>query len=168
MKRMENRLAAFTVIEMMVALALTALAIALIFSAFRLIEGQRAALADQFSSSAEIDRLYRSLQTDTRRATAIRRSSNGLGFQSTGVSIHYLLSDSLCIRQVNQLPDTFRVQVDSVAYWFLRKRQQQEMGAVDECGIYLSTSTGSSPLLIHKTYDMATLMQLTDSIDRYE
>lgn len=165
MKRLNYRLSAFTVIEVMVALILTALAISLIFTGIRLAKRQSDALAHRFTASGEIDRFYAALQTDASRASEIRRFPEGLDFRRTDTSVLYLVADSLCVRKIDHITDTFHVQIDSMACWFLNKRQENQLGVVDECSLQVTINNRSAPLLVRKTYDMTTLMDLTDSTD---
>lgn len=163
MGELNNRISAFTVIETMVALVLTALAISFIFTGIRLVNRQNETLTSQLAASGEIDRLYHALQTDTYRASEIRRFPEGLVFRMADTSVYYLNGDSLCIRRIGHLTDTFRIQIDSMAYWLLNKQQENQSGAIDACSMYVIRNDRSTPLLIRKTYDMATLMYLTDS-----
>ena len=168
MKRLNYRLSAFTVIEVMVALILTALAISLIFTGIRLAKRQSDTLMGQFTDSGEIDRLYAALQADASRASEIRRLPQGLDFRRADTIVLYLFADSLCVRKIGHSTDTFCVQIDSMACWFLNKPRENQLGVVDECTLQVSINNRSAPLLVRKTYDMATLMGLTDSTDNHE
>ncbi|MEC3878630.1 PulJ/GspJ family protein [Parapedobacter sp. 10938] len=163
MERLNRRIPAFTVIETMVALVLTALVISFIFTAMRWVNRQSGTLTAQLAASGEMDRLYHALQTDTDRSSEIRRFPDGLVFRRADTSVYYLNVDSLCIRRIGHLTDTFRVQIDSLAYWFLNSRQETPRGVVDACSMYVTRNNRATPVFIRKTYDMAALMYLTDS-----
>src|SRR5690606_31104272 len=160
MKQVNNRIAAFTVIETMVALVLTALALSLIFTGIRFVNSQSETFTSHLAASGETDRLYHALQADANRAAEVRQFPGGLDFRKADTSVYYFATDSLFVRQTDHLADTFRIRIDSIAYWFLNRRQEGQSETVDECSIYVTGNQHAAPLLIRKTYDVATLMCL--------
>ncbi len=150
------RIAASTIIEMMVALVLTALAISFIYAGYRYIQRQGNGVTQHLLAFGEVDRFYRALQADNLAADEIRYGSYGIDF-GTGEAreVVYLVADSLCIRQTGQATDTFRVQLDSLVCWLADERQETERGLVDACYFYLHQNGKPVPLVVRKTYDAA-------------
>src|SRR3546814_7124539 len=94
MGELNNRISAFTVIETMVALVLTALAISFIFTGIRLVNRQNKTLTSKLAASGEIDRLYHELQTATYRASEIRRFPEELVFRKADTFVDYQIGSA--------------------------------------------------------------------------
>ena len=166
MSAQKHRIPAFTVIEVMVALVLTALVISFIFGGIRFLQRQSDTLVRRLEISGEVDRFYRALQTDANRASEIRCGIDEMEFSGKDSTIYYQLNDSVSIRKADLLADTFRIRIDSLACWFAGGKQEPDHDQVDEICIYLSQNNRPVPIWIRKHYDMATRMRLTDSLPR--
>ncbi len=164
MSASKNRIAAFTIMEVMVALVLTALAMSFIFAGIRFVQRQSASLTHQLEASGEIDRFYYALQTDVHRTSEIRYQQDGIVFSEMDTAIHYLPADSICIRYTRHLTDTFRVSIDSISCWFAGRRQETQGGPIDELSVYLTQHNRPLSVWVQKPYDMAARMRLTDSL----
>ncbi|SEK54907.1 PulJ/GspJ family protein [Parapedobacter koreensis] len=157
----KHRLRAFTIVETMVALVLTALAISFVYAAIRYVQRQRDTLSGQLDRYGEFNRLHGALQADADDADEIRYNADGIDFYRDHRAIQYLVSDSLCIRHEGIVADTFRIRVDSVGCWFAGQRLETA-GQLADQGV-LSVAIADRPLTItvSKWYDAATLIQLT-------
>ncbi|SFC23352.1 prepilin-type N-terminal cleavage/methylation domain-containing protein [Parapedobacter composti] len=162
--RIKVNLRAFTILEMMVALVLTALAVSFVYAAIRFVQGQGDALAARLGAFGEFNRLQRALQTDARAAAEIRYNGAGIDFLADDMATHYLLLDSHCVRLTAAVADTFRIRVDSLACWFAGERQMAMQGMADETAFFVNVHGHAVPLSVQKHYDAATLTRLTDTI----
>ncbi len=158
-----HKLRAFTIIETMVALVLTALAISFVYAAVRFVKQHQDGLAKQLDTFGEFNRLHSALQTDAGMANELQISEMGIELNLADRSILYHAVDSVCIRYAGALADTFRIRVDSVAYWFEGQRRETTGNTIDEGTIYVSMHSQSLPIAIYKRYDAASLIKLTQS-----
>ncbi|MFC3197335.1 type II secretion system protein J [Parapedobacter deserti] len=158
----QHKLQAFTIIETMIALVLTALTISFVYAGIRFAQRQGDTMAQQLESFGEFNRLHRALQADTKRSGEIRYRDSELSFLAGDRIIEYVLGDSLCIRHEGFIADTFHIRIDSVASWYDRSRLKGTTGLLaDQAALYVQVRGRSLPITIYKQYDAATLMQLT-------
>lgn len=166
MSNHQHKLRAFTIIETMVALVLTALTISFVYVGIRFAQQQSNTLTRQLDTFGEFNRLHRALQTDAERTGEIRYGDRQLTLYGGDRIIYYAVSDSdsLCIRHEGSAADTFYIRVDSVASWFGGRRLEGVAEPVaDQAALYVQVRDRSLPITINKQYDAATLMRLTQN-----
>ncbi|WP_257668265.1 PulJ/GspJ family protein [Parapedobacter tibetensis] len=162
--RKHIRLKAFTVIELMVALVLTALAISFVYAGIRFVHRQNTALTQQLAHFDEFNRLHRALQSDANGADEIRYYGTGIDFQSRDKAVSFIPIDSVCIREVSGVAaDTFNIRVDSMACWFEGMRLEGTGSPLDRAAIHVSVFGNPLAIALEKVYDAATLIDLTSS-----
>ncbi|MGK6353467.1 PulJ/GspJ family protein [Parapedobacter sp. DT-150] len=159
----QHRLQAFTIMEMMVALVLTALAVALVYAGLRFVQRQGEQFSRQLGDFGEVNRLHSAIQTDAGAAGELRREESGLAFYRKDKLIQYSIMDSICVRYDGTVADTFHVQVDSLGGWFLGRRQESIGGVLDHATLYAAPGNRHLSIVVRKQYDAATLIHLTDS-----
>lgn len=164
-----TRLRAFTVIELMVALVLTALAISFVYAGLRFVQRQSNGLTQQLTGFEEFNRLHTALQADAIQADEIWYSEHGIDFHSPLRTVRFAPLDTVCIRQVSGLTtDTFHIRVDSIACWFLNENRHGAPGPIDEASIHVALQGHPLPITLRKAYDAHTLFTLTNYTDYHE
>lgn len=160
MNRDPHKLPAFTIMETMVALVLTALTISFVYVGIRFVQRQSGVLSQQLDKFGQFSQFHLVFQADAGRADEIRyHPPLGLEFHNENRTILYTASDSLCIRRDGLAADTFQIRIDSIACWFSRERQDAGGGLVDQGTFFISVSDKSLPISIHKHYSSETLIQ---------
>ncbi|MFC7526920.1 type II secretion system protein J [Parapedobacter sp. GCM10030251] len=160
MNRNLHKLPAFTIMETLVALVLTALTISFVYVGIRFVQRQGGVLSQQLDTFGQFSQFHHVFQADAGRADQIRyRPPLGLEFHNENRTILYTASDSVCIRDNGLTADTFQIRVDSIACWFGGARQEVEGGLVDQGTFFISVSDRSLPLSIQKHYSSETLIQ---------
>lgn len=164
MNNHQHKLRAFTIMETMVALVLTALTISFVYAGIRFAQRQGNTVTRQLDTFGEFNRLHRALQADTERTGEIHYRDRELSFLTPERTIGYVLSDSLCIRREGAIADTFDIRIDSAASWFERTRLEGTTGLMaDQVALYVRVRDRSLSITITKQYDAATLMRLTQT-----
>ncbi|MBK1442017.1 prepilin-type N-terminal cleavage/methylation domain-containing protein [Parapedobacter sp. ISTM3] len=165
MKSRKHRLHAFTMVEIMVALVLTALAISFVYTAVRLVQRQSDTLASQLDRYGEFNRFHRALQADAEDADEMQYNGTGIDFIGRQRLVQYSVSDTLCVRHEGMVADTFRIRADSLRCWF-GGQQLETAGQVVDLSIF-SVSIEDKPLsiTISKWYDAATLIRLIQATE---
>jgi len=160
MNRNPHKLPAFTIMETMVALVLTALTISFVYVGIRFVQRQGGILSHQLDTFGQFSRFHRVFQADAGRADEVRyHSPRSLAFYNENRVVLYTASDSLCIRDNGFAADTFQIRVDSIACWFGGMRQEVVDGLVDQSTFYVSVSDKSLPLSIQNHYSSETFIQ---------
>ena len=155
-----HKLAAFTIMETLVALVLTALTISFFYVGIRFVQRHGGVLAQQLNTFGHVSQFYHVFQADAGRADEVRyHPPLGVEFRNRNHTIIYTASDSLCIRDNGISADTFRIRIDSITCWFSRARQTVGDGLIDQGTFFISVSNGSLPISIRKHYSSETLIE---------
>lgn len=153
-----RKLKAFTIMELMVALVLTALVIAVAFTVFSLSTKQFTLLTKRFEVDNEYTLLQYTLQLDMQHADYLSLNENGFKCVNNNDQINYLLLDSIILRQhLSGTVDSFYFKIDSVSLNFEKRYQPAIDGLIDE--VHLTLGRDERAFIIHqrKHYDAKTL-----------
>lgn len=161
MTRPHHTLRAYTIIETLIAMSLTALTIGLILTSIRLIDAHQRQFRRKMDVYTEYMRLHNALQKDTHHAENIGIVDHAITFMRDGKFIRYHRLDTLYIRQERGLTDTFHIRTDSIDSWFLAQRLTDSTGPLDEATLFLHIDGNLHSISISKRYDAAMTMRLT-------
>jgi prepilin-type N-terminal cleavage/methylation domain-containing protein len=124
------RLSAFTLLELLVALVVTALLVGMGYAALRLVQGQQRAITRRTALLGQLSTWQALLATDFAAGTAVEATADEVRcFRRTGLVV-YRWQDSTLLRTQGELTDTFPSPVREYAYFWQGLPRQQ--GLLDE------------------------------------
>jgi prepilin-type N-terminal cleavage/methylation domain-containing protein len=130
-----RRLSGFTLLELVVVLAVSALLFRLAYAALGLVQRQQRVFERHSATLGQISTWQNALAADFRHARRIDATSDQLSCQLPGSVVVYSWPDSLLIRQQGEVLDTLAVPVQTgTTFWQAQPRRQ---GRVDEAGFLL-------------------------------
>ncbi|MEH6305262.1 hypothetical protein RYH73_06385 [Olivibacter sp. CPCC 100613] len=154
------KLPAFTIIELVVALLLMTIVVAVAYAALALTSKQLGGLQQRFGIDNEHRLLQHALQQDFEAADRITQQEGHLIFRSPVNTIHYELLDSAIVRHgPDETRDSFHFALDSAFVGFESREQIEENGLIDELRLQLKSNKNSYPIYVHKVYDAVNLMK---------
>lgn len=157
MKRI--KIPAFTIIELVVALLLMTIVVAVAYAALALTSKQLGGLQQRFGTDNEHRLLQHALQHDFDAAERIILQEGRLVCLSPSNAIRYELLDSAIVRHTDDVRDSFHFSIDSAFIGFESKPQLKEGGFIDELRCQLRSKKNSYPVYVHKVYDAVQLME---------
>lgn len=161
------KLAAFTIIELVVALLLMTIVVAVAYAALTLTGKQLGGLQQRFGIDNEHRLLQYALQQDFEAADRIVRQEGFLVCLRPSNTVRYELLDSTIVRHVDdETRDSFHFALDSAFVGFESREQVEEGGLVDELRLQLQAKKNSYPVYVHKMYDAVNLMNATAQMSR--
>jgi len=160
---MRNRLPAYTILEVIIAMLITAVLIGIIYSAFTIVN--RAYLSFDkkqggLSSLLQVDRL---LKRDFSASAIVWQTGHGIAMSNDSAAVSYTLLPGQIIRTA-QITDTFKVQM---AFYRVSFENQPLNGIdtdtarrkLDDLELKLYFGTDTIPFHYHKYYSSADLFQ---------
>ncbi len=130
-----RRLSGFTLIELVVVLAVSAILFRLAYAALELVQKQQRTFERHSATLGQLSTWQNALAADFRHARRIEATAGQLSCQLPGSLVVYSWPDSLLIRQQGEVLDTLIVPIQaSTTFWQTQPRVQ---GRVDEAGFLL-------------------------------
>jgi len=145
--------------ELMIALLLMTIVVAIAYMALSLTGKQLAGMQNHFSAANTYRSLQHALQEDMRKSNEVLWQEGSLLCAMSPDTASYSFQDSLIIREISSLAtDSFKLHIDSAFFGFESLPQMQENELVDEVRLHLSIGKESFLIQQQKRYDAATLM----------
>jgi len=159
----KNRIPAFTIMELTVAMLISAIAIGLMYSAYAIISKSYLSFVDRNSKTSTLALLDRRLNRDIDKAEIICRDSNTVTMRSNKDTVIYRFLADRVIRQ-KLLADTFKISTESFITSFESvpvDGNQSNTGEkkIDDLQIVLLTDEQKIPYHYHKSYSSVNLFQ---------
>lgn len=115
--RMKNKnyIAAFSIVEIMVSMVITAIVVGLIFGVFTIVSEQIIEFKKENEQTADFNRLSYSLNKAVFDSEKMITRENGIYFQTyDGDTILYKKEDAYLIRKAQTFTDTFRLELQTM------------------------------------------------------
>jgi Tfp pilus assembly protein PilW len=159
----KNRIPAFTIMELTVAMLISAIVIGLMYSAYAIISKSYLSFVDRNNNASTLAFLDRRLSRDIDKAEIIWRDSNTVTMRSNKDTVIYRFRADRVIRQ-KLLADTFKVSTDGLSTSFESvpvDGNQSNTGEkkIDDLQIVLLAEGQKIPYHYHKTYSSVNLLQ---------
>jgi type II secretory pathway component PulJ len=155
----KKKVPAFTLMEVTIAMLIAAIAIAITYTAYRIISGtylNYAKKQDRIAAFTVADKL---LKRDFLTADHILRTAEGLDFQSGQGVIKYQFKDTCVLREQYALQtDTFKLQVKTIRFTF-ENETAAEGAEVDRLDYHTRLEGQPISLLYQKTYSAQNLFK---------
>ncbi|HUH17851.1 hypothetical protein [Albibacterium sp.] len=157
-----KKVPAFTIIEVLIALILTAVVFTISFLSYKIVQDQ----FKDYSNSA--DRLVRYLELqkiinlDVDNSLYIEVTDEGFDSVFSDKSIHYFISDSLVVRRnENAVIDSFKFQIVNKQFLFKKNIVTEPGKCFDNLTLTLNINDQQSFIIAKKEYDAQTLMDIS-------
>lgn len=158
MKR--HRVKAFTIMEVVVTMAVSAILIGITYTSYRILSGSYASFHTRNEELSKVEKLDELFKKDFNRAVSIERSDTGLLIRGTSASIRYEIMPEAIIR-VSSERDTFRVRNQGAVYSFegqlIDNSASDTPKRIDEMAISLLLENEPISLRYHKSYSAVNL-----------
>nr|WP_146749917.1 hypothetical protein [Mucilaginibacter rubeus] len=161
--RNKNKLPAFTIMELTVAMLISAIVIGLMYSAYAIISHSYLSFVDRNNNTDMLASLDQRLNRDIDKAEMIYRDSNTVTMSSHIDTVIYRFQADRVIRQ-KLLADTFKVSTESFITSFESVPVEGnpaggEEKKIDDLQIVLLAERQKIPYHYHKTYSSVNLFQ---------
>jgi hypothetical protein len=159
----KNRIPAFTIMELTVAMLISAIVIGLMYSAYAIISKSYLSFVDRNNKASTLAFLDCRLSRDIDKAEFIWRDSNTVTMRSNKDTVIYRFQADRVIRQ-KLLADTVKVNTDGLSTSFESVSvdgNQSNTGEkkIDDLQIVLLAEGQKIPYHYHKTYSSVNLLQ---------
>ncbi len=147
--KLNNKIQAFTLSEMIVVMILTSIVVGLAFSVLTLVQKQMNGIQYNFNQNAELNKLEQSLWLDFNKCSEIEYDDieNELKFYTEIDSISYFFKPDVIIKE----KDTFNIQLESKKMFFNGLSTQK--GKIDAIKLITIKSFLNQKLFIFKPND---------------
>ncbi|EGV42228.2 type II secretion system protein [Bizionia argentinensis JUB59] len=149
MKKLNSKIKAFTLSEMIVVLILSSIVIGLAFSVLNLVQKHMISIQQNYTNTTKFKKLETSLWLDFNRYSKIEYSSleNELKFSTAIDSVMYQFSDNYIIKGI----DTFPVPIQQKQFYF--DGEFMEHGQIDAIKLETEKTFQNQQLFIFKNND---------------
>lgn len=150
-----NKIPAFTLSEMMVVIALTAVVVAMAFSVLSLVQRQMKGMEENFAKDTGLELLEQALWLDFNRyrVVSFNPSSDEIHFRTELDSVYYQLHENRVIKY----PDTFNIRFPVKKFY--RDGREVTGGIIDALQLETSSDTiGNRKLFVFKKNDATQYM----------
>ncbi|WP_345954242.1 prepilin-type N-terminal cleavage/methylation domain-containing protein [Mucilaginibacter sp. PAMB04168] len=157
----KHRFAAFTIMELMVAMLISALVITITYTAYGIASRAYSSYNQKHLEMAGLIRLDELLRRDTEKATLILHGAGTLHFSKPKDTVVYRFEPDKILR-VAGITDTFRVKADGLSYQFENQplASQESIEITDEISFSVQLRARIFPYHYHKRYSAADLLNL--------
>ncbi|TCC97686.1 prepilin-type N-terminal cleavage/methylation domain-containing protein [Pedobacter hiemivivus] len=156
---LNKKVPAFTLMEVTIAMLIAGIAIAITFTAYRIVSGSYIGFSkkqDELAGFVLVDKL---LKQDFLGARHIVKSSDGLAMEMEGGLISYRLDSGFMLRdQFSLRTDTFKLQLNSPAFLF-ESNVAEEGQPIDQFSFETVVQGQSIPLHYQKIYSAQDLFK---------
>ena len=155
----KHKVPAFTLMEVTIAMLIAAIAIAVTYTAYRIVSGTYINYTKKQDHVATFSLADQLMKKDFLQADQILRTQDGLDMLSPGALISYQFKDSLMLREQHSLEtDTFKLQVKAPRFSF-ENQDVAEGAAVDQFDFQTLLEGEVIPLSYKKTYSAQSLFK---------
>jgi len=157
---MKSKVSAFTLMEITVAMLISAICITICYSAYGLIQGYYIRFEEKNKTSSLVMDLKHVLERDFLKAIHIIRTENGLEVQQDSLNIDYSFQDKQILRQIKSLhTDTFTMPAQKIDFYF-EGHVANIADTVDQLNLILQMNKDVQvPVQINKYYSSADLFK---------
>lgn len=127
-----NKVKAYTVIEMLVVMLISAISIGITYTTYRIFANQYLTYKHNAEDIAQYVVLDRLLSTDFLKSDKVLKTGDGLLIQSKLKEVHYEFREEYVLRRDQSLVDTFKVNPFHVTYWWNAQEQHLPDRLVDQ------------------------------------
>lgn len=153
------RVSAFTIMEVTVSMLITAIAVAITFTASHIISVTYDGYSKKQDRVATFSVLDKLLKKDFLLPWRIVKSSDGLQVETASGLISYEFKEGYILRnQLAMQTDTFKVNAKAVEFFF-EKQAVEEGGSVDQLSLEMQLDGESLSLIYKKTYSAQDLFK---------
>jgi type II secretory pathway pseudopilin PulG len=159
----EHRLPAFTIMEITVVMLISAIVVAITFTAYGMVSRAYSTYLEKRNRMAVLIRLNELLQRDFRQAQQVLRLENTVLFSDSGRQITYRFEPDQLIRQ-STIVDSFKVKAADLICSFDNQVTSEglEPVRIDELSFTVQNDQEKFPYHYTKHYSSANLIQKTD------
>jgi Tfp pilus assembly protein PilE len=155
----KKKVPAFTLMEVTISMLIAAIAIAITYTAYRIVNGtyiNYTRKQDRIAAFTVADKL---LKKDFLQADQIIRSADGLDLRSENGFVRYQFKEEYILREQSALQtDTFKLPVKSVLFSF-ENQAIAEGDTVDQLSLETLVENENVPLIYHKIYSAQNLFK---------
>lgn len=154
MKKLNSKIKAFTLSEMIVVLILTSIVVGIAFSVLNLVQKQMMGIQQNYTNATQLHKLETSLSLDFNRYSKITFDDmeNELKFSTAIDSITYQFSDKHIIKGF----DTFPIPLQQKQFYF--DGEPKEYGQIDAIKLVAQKNFQNQQLFIFKINDANSFM----------
>ena len=137
-RRLPYRLSAFTVLELLIVMVVSALLFGMAYAALRMVQRQQRAIERKSAALSQVSTWQAALTADFRTGAVIAVADDQLRCEGEGRQVLYTLQDSALMREQGEVVDTLPMPVrECTYYWQGRPRTS---GLIDELAIVVGTA----------------------------
>jgi prepilin-type N-terminal cleavage/methylation domain-containing protein len=164
-----KRVKAFTLVEMIVVMLLTAVVIGLAYEVFQVISKSYSSFSAKNERINDVERLEHWLKRDFIRAENITAGGNKVCMIIGKDTVSYVFTDSVVTRQGLRV-DAIRIEVKNITTTFQGKEAQNEPQPLpaDELNFDIVLEQEEIPETFYKLYSAEQLITLTHGLDRHQ
>ncbi len=157
---MKNKVSAFTLMEITVAMLISGLVITICYTAYGLIQGYYIRFGEKNKTSSMVLDLKHVLEKDFLKAVHIIRTEEGIVVQQDSLTVDYTFNNKQIFRQIKDLhTDTFAMPAQKVDFYF-EGREANVADTVDQINLILQMNKDIQvPLQMNKQYSSADLFK---------
>lgn len=164
-----NKLNAFTIMEVTIAMMVSAILILIVYTAFSVVSSSYHSFLFKNEESAGLVQLDRLLQRDFRRADMIIKNDSGILLKNNKSSVSYILNNNYIVR-VSGITDTFKVKTESTHMTFEQQpvsmvTQDPVSNRIDELELDLLSHNEKITFHYFKLYSSADLFKQNANAD---
>jgi hypothetical protein len=157
-----RRIPAFTLMEIAIAMLISALLIGMTYTIYSIVARSFAAFTKKNNAIAMISRLDELLKKDFDRADRIEKTENGIAMTRNGQSVIYTISPGALLRTAG-ITDTFKIAVISSTASFegraiAASTPDAESSRIDDFDMLFVAENDTLTGHYHKTYSSANLI----------
>lgn len=157
-----KRIPAFTIIEVTIAMLLSALVIGIAYTVFSIVTRSYHSYQEKHQAMAAVLRLDELLQKDFLRAEIILKDTDGIAFKKENQVIKYHFDKGYVLRTGTTI-DTLKVQADSITTSFENGRigsvnNVPEQNRLDQLDMIVMLQKEKIPYYYHKVYSSVNLI----------
>ena len=153
-----TRLSAFTLLELLITMAVSAVLLSMAYLALRIVERQQYASVRTLQELRQANTLQWLLARDFRRAQRVSMQGGELRCELPGYVVSYQLQDFGLLRQQLEVTDTFDLPVLRERYWLQGHPLPTTGGLLDEVSLTLRFRHDTLHLQAHTWYDATQLL----------
>jgi type II secretory pathway component PulJ len=160
MKR-NHKLPAFTIMEVTIAMLVSAILIAIVYTAFAIVSRSYSGFVFKNEEAAGLVQLDLLLKRDFRRADLITRTDSGIVLKNDKDVTRYMFETNDIVR-INGITDTFKVKTDHTAMLFEQQAvdiTSDKPALVDELNLDLVFQNEKIRLRYYKPYSAVNLFE---------
>jgi prepilin-type N-terminal cleavage/methylation domain-containing protein len=157
-----KKVKAFTIMEMTIAMLISAIVIGITYSAFSIISRSYAIYQTKNEGLAVLSRVDHLLAKDFAHAEMVSKTSDGVAFTSRSDSVSYMFGPDFIVRK-NTITDTFKVQTTGLGTLFESQplnevKTDGEQNRIDELVFFIVLKDGNIPYHYQKRYSSENLL----------